>query len=127
MIVVFENYPVAKGIASKPWKLRVEQVKADELNNYPLSIMIIAAEQMRILFSYNTQLLSPAQVQRIAGHFERVLLQVIGEEAGRVGELRLLTGPEERQLLEEFNATAAEYPADKTVIRPFEQQAERTP
>src|SRR5258708_6806166 len=126
-ILVFENYPVSEVIASKPWKLRVERVSVNELTNYPLSIMIIAAEQMRILFWYNTQLLTREQVQRIAGHFERVLLQVIGEEAGRVGELRLLTELEEHQLLEAFNATAVEYPADKTVIGLFEGQVERSP
>ena len=35
--------------------------------------------------------------------------------------------PERRRLLEEFNATAVDYPRDKTMVELFEEQAGRTP
>src|SRR5258708_5295368 len=86
-ILVFDNYPISKVVTSRQWKLNVTQIKMDELNNYPLSITIIAAEQMRILFRCNTKLISREQVQRIAGHFEQVLLQMITTEEITIKDL----------------------------------------
>src|SRR3712207_465952 len=61
------------------------------------------------------------------GHLERVLEQVAADADVRLSELELL-GPAERALvLEGWNRSAAEYPADRCVHEVFEAQVERTP
>ena len=42
-------------------------------------------------------------------------------------ELELLTEAEKQQILNDFNATEAEYPRDKTIHELFEVQVEKTP
>ena len=63
----------------------------------------------------------------MAGHLERVLEQVAEQPRVRIGDLQLLTATEQRQLLEEWNATATSYPQDRCIHELFEEQAQRTP
>ncbi|MCP4151280.1 MAG: amino acid adenylation domain-containing protein, partial [bacterium] len=45
----------------------------------------------------------------------------------KIGEIEILSEKEKRQILYEFNDTAGEYPAGKTIHRLFEEQVEGTP
>src|SRR5947209_20012650 len=49
------------------------------------------------------------------------------DSQARIRELPLLSERERSQLLVEFNASTAEYPADASIQALFETQAERTP
>ena len=66
-------------------------------------------------------------IERLARHYERVIRAVVEGPEQRIGEIEIL-GPEERQLLlEEFNATAAEYPQERCIHELFEAQARLKP
>ena len=78
-------------------------------------------------FEYNTDLFDAATIERMVGHFETLLKGVVADPAQRISELPLLTEAERHQLLVEWNATEAEYPADKTLVQLFEEQVERSP
>ena len=58
---------------------------------------------------------------------ERVLEQVAADADVRLSRLELLGEAERAQVLEEWNGTEAEYPADRCVHELFEAQAARTP
>ncbi|MCP4110878.1 MAG: AMP-binding protein, partial [Desulfobacteraceae bacterium] len=76
---------------------------------------------------YRTDLFEASAIRRMIGHF-RTLLEAIAEEPmQRISELPLLTEPERHQLLAEWNDTHSEYPADKTVVDMFEEQAKKSP
>ncbi|MCP4110806.1 MAG: amino acid adenylation domain-containing protein, partial [Desulfobacteraceae bacterium] len=76
---------------------------------------------------YRTDLFEASAIRRMIGHF-RTLLEAIAEEPKqRISELPLLTEPEHHQLLAEWNDTHSEYPADKTVVDMFEEQAKKSP
>lgn len=125
-LLTFENYPVSKVIASRQWTLNASGFHIEEQTNYPLSILITSAEQISILFSYNTRLLDEAYVNMIRGHFEHVLLQLVTGSCRVVGEINLLTIAE-KQLLSAFNPPATASPPDKTVVDFFEEQVAGTP
>jgi amino acid adenylation domain-containing protein len=76
---------------------------------------------------YNRDLFDPATVKRMVEHFERVLSAVITDPEQRIGGLNLIGESERRQLLSEWNDTAANYPQDKCLHQLFEEQVERTP
>ena len=76
---------------------------------------------------YNTDLFDARTIERMVGHFETLLKGVVADPAQRVSELELLTEAERHKLLVEWNATEAEYPADKTLVQLFEEQVERSP
>jgi non-ribosomal peptide synthetase component F len=90
-ILVFENYPVAKLIAEKQWKLQVEQVQVQEDTNYPLCIGIGVGEEVFISFKYNAALLSNADVKQIRSHFEQVLYAIMqpGQAETRQLEIKI--------------------------------------
>jgi non-ribosomal peptide synthetase component F len=88
-ILVFENYPVAKLIAEKQWKLRVEQVQVREDTNYPLCIGIGVADEVFISFKYNADLLSNTDVMQVRSHFEQVLFSLLQQGAAETGQLEI--------------------------------------
>ncbi|MEV7773854.1 amino acid adenylation domain-containing protein [Kitasatospora sp. NPDC086791] len=76
---------------------------------------------------YSTDLFEPGTVARMAGHFGTLLARVAADPDRPLADLSVLTGPERRQLLEEWTDTAAPYPDDRCVHQLFEDQAARTP
>ena len=76
---------------------------------------------------YRTDLFDEATARRLVGHYFTLLEGIVADPDGRVGELPLLTEPERRQLLIDWNDTAADYPTDKCLHELFEEQVERTP
>ena len=58
--------------------------------------------------------------------YERVLQAVVADAAQGVFEIDLLSEAERRQLIEEWNETAAAYPRELTLSELFEAQAART-
>ena len=71
---------------------------------------------------YATDLFDAATIERMVGHFLRVLEGIVADPECRIGELPLLTAAERHQLLVEWNDTAADYPRDQCIHQLFEQQ-----
>ncbi|HEX8697017.1 MAG TPA: amino acid adenylation domain-containing protein, partial [Longimicrobium sp.] len=76
---------------------------------------------------YATSLFERATVERFAGYLRRMLAAMAADEDRPVERLDLLPGAERRQVVEEWNRTAAEYPRGACVHELFEAQAARTP
>jgi len=76
---------------------------------------------------YNTDLFDGDTVERMTGHFQTLLQGIVDHPDARLSELPLLTEPERRQLLVEWNAMSADYPENKCIHELFEEQVERTP
>jgi non-ribosomal peptide synthase protein (TIGR01720 family) len=114
-ILVFENYPVSKAVFGQQALLAIEQAQMHEHINYPLGITVAGSQELWIGFTYNSRLLDKRYVASISGHFQHVLLQIVGGQPDqRIGDLSLLTAPERIELLESFNATGCEYPSGQT-------------
>ncbi|MEO7584343.1 MAG: amino acid adenylation domain-containing protein, partial [Ferruginibacter sp.] len=126
-IVVFENYPVSKLIATKQWKLQVENVQLTEQTNYPLCILVHNTDEINIRFSYNSRLLQEEYVQQIRSHFNHVLLQLIQFPGAYTGDIKLLTDTEKHRLLVDFNDTSTADQNQQTIVALFEEQVAKTP
>jgi len=85
------------------------------------------SERLKGSFVYNTDLFDSATIERMAGHYQRVLEGIAADPDQRLSELPLLTDAELHQLLMEWNETAVEYPRDECIHSLFEKQAARTP
>ncbi len=77
--------------------------------------------------TYATALFDAGTVERYLGYFRRVLAAMAADESQPVGRLPLMDEAERRMLVEEWNETAAEYPADSCIHELFEAQVRRTP
>jgi non-ribosomal peptide synthetase component F len=77
--------------------------------------------------AYSTDLFERGTIVRMLGHLARVLEQVAADADVRLSELELLGESERALVLEEWNRTEAEYPADRCIHELFEAQAARAP
>ncbi|MCS9918352.1 amino acid adenylation domain-containing protein [Pseudomonas aeruginosa] len=127
-ILVFENYPVSAALAEEtPTDMRIDALSNQEQTHYPLTLLVSAGETLELHYSYSRQAFDEAVIECLAERLERLLLGMCENPGASLGELDSLAAAERYQLLEGWNATAAEYPLQRGVHRLFEEQVERTP
>jgi len=109
--------------------MRVSQIEIDN-GTAKFDLILFVRETGKGLegtWEYNTDCLDRATIRRMAGHFETLLRGVINDPRQRLSELPLLTAPERRQLLVEWNHTGTPYPEAECLHHFFETQARLTP
>jgi amino acid adenylation domain-containing protein/non-ribosomal peptide synthase protein (TIGR01720 family) len=127
-ILVFENYPVSAALAEEaPTGMRIEAVANHEQTPYPLTLLINLGDTLELHYSYSRAAFDETSIDQLAARLERLLLAMCEHPQALLGELDSLEGGERGQLLEGWNATAADYPLQRGVQRLFEEQAGRTP
>ncbi|MER1066792.1 non-ribosomal peptide synthase/polyketide synthase [Pseudomonas aeruginosa] len=102
------------------WKSRTTQFDLS-LDTYEKGGRLYAA------LTYATDLFEARTVERMARHWQNLLRGMLENPQASVDSLPMLDAEERYQLLEGWNATAAEYPLQRGVHRLFEEQVERTP
>ncbi|MBK4998717.1 amino acid adenylation domain-containing protein [Pseudomonas sp. S31] len=126
-LLVFENYPVAEALQQgAPAGLAFGQVHSREQTNYPMTLAVTLGQQLKVHYSFDRGLFTDAAVHRLGEHFITLLVQLAERATAPVGELRMLS-PEEHRQLQGYNDTAAVYPLDRPVHRLIEDQVDRTP
>lgn len=81
---------------------------------------------LRCDFKYDPDLYDASTIERMAGHFNRLLNLIVADPEADVGTLDILQPSERRQLLVDWNDTAVELPRS-TLAQMFEAQVARTP
>jgi amino acid adenylation domain-containing protein len=109
--------------------LEVSPVEAERVSaKFDLSMELTPSSRgLRGGLTYPTDLFERATVDRMLGHLEQVLEQVAADADVRLSQLELLGAAERALVLETWNRTEAEYPADRCIHELFEAQAARTP
>ncbi|HEX9938621.1 MAG TPA: amino acid adenylation domain-containing protein, partial [Longimicrobium sp.] len=86
-----------------------------------------AGDRIAGSLTWATALFERETVERWVGYLRRVLGEMVADDARRVERLEVLGQAERSLLLEAWNGTAAEVPADRCLHELFEAQAARTP
>jgi amino acid adenylation domain-containing protein/non-ribosomal peptide synthase protein (TIGR01720 family) len=73
--------------------------------------------------AFNAGLFEHSTIEQMATHYVRLLAAIAGAPESRVKEIRLLDKRERRMLLEEWNATGAEYSLEGTIVDRLEAAA----
>ncbi|MCP5046251.1 MAG: amino acid adenylation domain-containing protein, partial [bacterium] len=84
-------------------------------------------EEILCKFNYCIKLFKRETIERFIHYFRTIIPIAADNSETRLGEIQLLTHPERRRLLEDFNATRSEYSLELTLHQMFERQVERTP
>ena len=84
-------------------------------------------QDLKIACTFNSDLFAAQTIQRWLNHYRTLLADVLENPDKRLSELALLTTEEQRQILVEWNDTAAAYPREGCVHELFEEQVLRTP
>ena len=89
--------------------------------------MLEKEDKLQGALEYNTDLFDGATIQRMLGHFQRLLEEILADPDRPISTLPLLTEAGRGQLLVEWNSTEADYPQDRCAHQLFEVQVARTP
>lgn len=84
-------------------------------------------EDVKIDFDYNVNYFNQADIERVAEHFETLLLEVIDNPKKTLSDYEYITATEKEQLLDKFNATQFDYDSEATLLNAFKEQASKNP
>ncbi|WP_419789495.1 amino acid adenylation domain-containing protein [Pseudomonas edaphica] len=128
---VLFNHQSEAGLATRGRQLpdlRVEGLDwGSQTAQFDLSLDTQATAQgIWATLTYATDLFEPAMLTRMLGHWQNLLQGMLDDPQQRVSQLPLLDGTEERSALQDWNATARDYP-QQPVHQLIEAQVELTP
>ncbi len=126
-ILVFENYPVDDALREQQGSLELGKVQSFARTNYPLTVVATPGRALTLDMIYDRRRFDAATIERMLGQLRTLLEGMTVAPDCRVSALPLLSEAERRQLLIDWNATAAPFPQDQPVHRLFEAQAARSP
>jgi amino acid adenylation domain-containing protein len=109
--------------------LSLSQEEIDfEISKFDLSLLMVETRRGLLgVFEYRTDLFEEATAERMASHFLNLLSAAAEDPDRRLSELPMLGAEERRRLLDEWNATSADYGPPTTLVKLFESQAARSP
>lgn len=76
---------------------------------------------------YNTAVFKKETIRRIVDHFIHLLQRAFFNVGLKLIDISLLTEEEKKQVVFDFNNTAADYPSSRMIQQLFEEQVEKTP
>ncbi|MGB6033149.1 MAG: amino acid adenylation domain-containing protein, partial [Bacteroidota bacterium] len=126
-IFVFENYPIRDLEGTGESSLRIENIRAPEQTNYPITVVGGVGEELLVRIAYDSRRCEEDVAKRILGHFRTVLDQIADSPALRLMDIQVITGNEREQILNDWNDTAEDFGEKACVHGLIEVQAEQTP
>ncbi|HEX8174908.1 MAG TPA: amino acid adenylation domain-containing protein [Pyrinomonadaceae bacterium] len=86
-----------------------------------------AGEFIHLMLVYNTDLFETSTIRQMLGHFQTLLEGIASEPERPISQLPLLSEPERRQLLLEWNDTRVDYPSPHSIQGLIEAQVAAAP
>ncbi|WP_143192217.1 condensation domain-containing protein, partial [Paenibacillus helianthi] len=109
-IMVFENYPMDDRLKDMSQTagvgLELSNFKTFEQTNYDFNVILIPGKELAIKFSYNLNAFEPERVERMKGHLQHVIKQIIANPNSMINDIEIVTA---------------------TIHQLFEEQAQKTP
>ncbi|MDQ3403217.1 MAG: amino acid adenylation domain-containing protein, partial [Actinomycetota bacterium] len=124
-LVVFENYPLDTDSVALPGGLRATAAQARDATHYPLALIVVPGERLRLDFHHRPDLLGPDAADLIARRLVALLDLVIADPDRLVGRVDVLLD-EERALLERRHGPVRPWPQG-SVQRRFAERSAATP
>jgi non-ribosomal peptide synthetase component F len=134
-LFIYENYPIPADVggaadapdASGELDDEGDDVPAIERTEYPLAAAVIPGERLALRLTYDPERFDADDVRRLGGHFRTLVESIPDHGDAPVADLPLMGESERALVLDAWNRTAAELPADATIDAWIRAQAARTP
>ena len=84
-------------------------------------------EGLKMYLEYDSDLFDRAAMSRMLDHLRVLLEGFVAHPESRIGDLSMLSAEESRQLIEQWNPPASEYPRDACIHELFEARAREMP
>src|SRR5436853_203430 len=117
------------GVRIKIGELDLESMSLEQrAAQFDLSLVMTEIDGgLRGSLEYNTDLFEGPTIERMTGHFQMLVKEIIAGPDKRVSRLQILTEAEQETILANWNETAVNYDASQSLHHLFESQVERTP
>lgn len=89
--------------------------------------IVESEEEMTLAITYATDLFREETINRVAGHYFKLLEGALADPAARLFTLPILTDAERKQLLVDWNTAKPAYPRDASMVDLFEEQVKLGP
>lgn len=124
MLIVHNEFESDVAIESSGLRLLQTEVHTGTAKlDFKLDVYTNNDGLLRGVWEFNTDLFHKRTIERMSNHFTELLRSVIAEPNQPLSAFEM-TSERERQLLDEWNATEAEYPVGVTLHELFERQTE---
>lgn len=129
VIFAFENYFFdQENMKVGEHGLHYSMESEREETNYDITISAhIANGQLVFHLLYESGKYVKEDIQRILGHMEKLLTEMVCSPDKLISELEIATDSEKMQIENVFNDTKRAYPNEETVVSLLESQAEKMP
>jgi amino acid adenylation domain-containing protein/non-ribosomal peptide synthase protein (TIGR01720 family) len=136
---IFDTMFVLQNIDTRGNKIPVGDVPLLSIQPYEVDHLLRAAkfdlsliasengDKLFFSFEYCTTLFKQETIQRFITYFRQLLSAVLANPNQKISRMAIITEEEKRQILYDFNDTAAAYPTDKTIVQLFDHQVEQNP
>jgi amino acid adenylation domain-containing protein len=127
VMFALQNMPAPiKGEMSRLTMMKLDT--AGGTSQFDLSLIMADSEAGLVgAFEYNTDLFAGSTITRALDHFQTLLVGIVAAPDQRLSSLPLMKEVERTAVLEQWNNTREDYPADELVHELFEAQVNRTP
>ncbi|WKB54419.1 non-ribosomal peptide synthetase [Eleftheria terrae] len=128
-LTVFENYPVDEAALQEEGQaVRIVgcSQQGGDRSHYPLGLAVVPGPTLKLSLSWRPDCFTPAQAERIADGYRRILQAMAADTGQAVGRIGLLDAGEERPQPDRSEPPLAAA-AGLTLPALFEQQAAATP
>jgi amino acid adenylation domain-containing protein len=126
VMFALQNEP-SHGLPVAGLEIEIEELEGETAKFDLLLQMAASGGVLRGRWEYNADLFERAAVERMSGHFERLLEGIVKNPDQTLSELPLLTEGERSRLLFEWGRGSVERLPEQRIEALFESQAARTP
>lgn len=89
--------------------------------------MVEYEDRLHGSLEFNTDLFDPETIQRLVGHWRTLLENIVVNPKQSIALIPILTEPERKQLLVDWNETAVPFPSETCIHHLFEDQVAQQP
>ncbi len=97
-----------------------------EVTGYPLTVYLNLDTGLVLQINYDRQRFDNDDIARTLRHMHTLLFGMVADPHQRLSQVPILTEAERHQLLNEWNETQADYPAEATIQELFEAQVRKS-
>ena len=128
LLFVFDNYPLGAGLVQPAGGLTPRAARVVEQTTFPLVLSILPGDAIEVRLQHDASRYSPAAASSFLDGFASLLRSVARAPIDTlVAQLGRLEGKAREQILEVWNRTAVEVPADRCVHDIIQAQAAAHP
>jgi amino acid adenylation domain-containing protein/non-ribosomal peptide synthase protein (TIGR01720 family) len=90
-IIVFENYPIERGLLQGDGSLQFGGLRNVDVTNYPMDLSVLVEDTLQVEFTYMPSHFAPEQAEQIRAQFEHLLAALTRDATALIGAIDAAT------------------------------------